>query len=69
MRSKTEAQERGEDLDRKKNWEWTIEENAEWEKKQKRKDEEGKLQVKRQEMDKAKVCTQRIRNVSAFMSL
>ena len=34
---RAEAQERGEDVERNKNWEWTIEENDEWEKKQARK--------------------------------
>lgn len=38
LRLKAEAEERGEDLDRKKNWEWTIEENEEWEKKKRRKE-------------------------------
>ena len=38
MRLKTEAEERGEDLERKKNWEYTIEENDEWEKKKRRKE-------------------------------
>ena len=37
LRSKVEAEERGEDVERKKNWEWTIEENDEWEKKKARK--------------------------------
>ena len=37
LRTKQEAEERGEDLERKKNWDWTIEENEEWEKKLKRK--------------------------------
>jgi pre-mRNA-splicing factor SYF2 len=30
---KADAEERGEDVERKKNWEYTIEENDEWEKK------------------------------------
>ncbi|KLO06744.1 SYF2-domain-containing protein [Schizopora paradoxa] len=38
LRTKAEAEERGEDLDRKKNWEYTIEENDEWEKKKRRKE-------------------------------
>jgi len=38
LRTKAEADERGEDLDRKKNWEYTVEENDEWEKKKRRKD-------------------------------
>lgn len=38
LRLKTEAEERGEDLERKKNWEYTIEENDEWEKKKRRKE-------------------------------
>ncbi|KAI0032070.1 SYF2 splicing factor-domain-containing protein [Vararia minispora EC-137] len=37
LRSKANAEERGEDVERQKNWEWTIEENEEWEKKQARK--------------------------------
>ncbi|KIY49738.1 mRNA splicing factor SYF2 [Fistulina hepatica ATCC 64428] len=37
LREKADAEERGEDVDRLKNWEWTIEENDEWEKKQARK--------------------------------
>lgn len=32
-----ESEERGEDVERAKNWEWTIEENEEWEKKLARK--------------------------------
>lgn len=32
-----EAEERGENIERAKNWEWTIEENEEWEKKLARK--------------------------------
>ena len=38
LRGKQEAEERGEDFDRKKNWEYTIEENDEWEKKKRRKE-------------------------------
>ena len=34
---RAEAEERGEDVERNKNWEWTIEENEEWEKKKRRK--------------------------------
>lgn len=37
LRQKVEAEERGEDVERAKNWEWTIEENQEWEKKLARK--------------------------------
>lgn len=37
LRSKADAEERGEDVERLKNWEWTIEENDEWEKKLARK--------------------------------
>ncbi|EJU05676.1 SYF2-domain-containing protein [Dacryopinax primogenitus] len=37
LREKADAEERGEDVERKKNWEWSIEENDEWEKKQERK--------------------------------
>ncbi|KAH6903160.1 pre-mRNA-splicing factor SYF2 [Coprinopsis sp. MPI-PUGE-AT-0042] len=37
LRLKADAEERGEDVERKKNWEYTIEENDEWEKKLARK--------------------------------
>ena len=37
LRAKADAEERGEDVERHKNWEWTIEENDTWEKKQARK--------------------------------
>ncbi|GBE83577.1 SYF2-domain-containing protein [Sparassis latifolia] len=37
LRTKADAEERGEDVERQKNWEWTIEENDEWEKKKARK--------------------------------
>ncbi|KAG8861933.1 hypothetical protein FRB96_002376 [Tulasnella sp. 330] len=37
LREKVEADDRGEDVDRKKNWEYSIEENDEWEKRQARK--------------------------------
>ena len=37
MRHKADAEDRGEDVERQKNWEWTIEENDEWERKQARK--------------------------------
>ncbi|PFH50831.1 hypothetical protein AMATHDRAFT_60296 [Amanita thiersii Skay4041] len=37
LREKIEAEERGEDVERAKNWEWTIEENDNWEKKLARK--------------------------------
>ena len=37
MRQKADAEEHGEDVERQKNWEWTLEENDEWEKKQARK--------------------------------
>lgn len=37
MRQKADAEDRGEDIERQKNWEYTIEENDEWEKKQARK--------------------------------
>jgi len=37
LRAKANAEERGEDVERAKNWEWTIEENDEWEKKLRRK--------------------------------
>ena len=38
LRQKADAEERGEDVDRTKNWDWTIEENDEWEKKKARKE-------------------------------
>lgn len=38
LRLKAEAEERGEDAERMKNWEYTIEENDEWEKKKRRKE-------------------------------
>ncbi|KAJ3557372.1 hypothetical protein NP233_g11759 [Leucocoprinus birnbaumii] len=37
LRLKADAEERGEDVERQKNWEWTIEDNDNWEKKQARK--------------------------------
>ncbi|THH31837.1 hypothetical protein EUX98_g2356 [Antrodiella citrinella] len=37
LRSKADAEERGEDVERAKNWEYTVEENDEWEKKLARK--------------------------------
>ncbi|EKM56685.1 uncharacterized protein PHACADRAFT_253948 [Phanerochaete carnosa HHB-10118-sp] len=37
LRLKADAEERGEDIERAKNWEYTVEENDEWEKKQARK--------------------------------
>ena len=37
LRTKADAVERGEDVERQKNWEYTIEENEEWEKKLARK--------------------------------
>jgi len=37
LRQKADAEEQGEDVERQKNWEWTIEENDEWEKKKARK--------------------------------
>lgn len=37
LRAKADAEERGEDVEREKNWEWTIEENDYWEKKKARK--------------------------------
>ncbi|KAI6126635.1 SYF2-domain-containing protein [Pisolithus sp. B1] len=37
LRTQAEAEERGEDIERAKNWEWTIEENENWEKKLARK--------------------------------
>lgn len=37
LRDRIDSEEKGEDVDRKKNWEYTIEENEEWEKRQARK--------------------------------
>ena len=37
MRKKADAEDRGEDIERQKNWEYTIEENDQWEKKLARK--------------------------------
>ncbi|KZV74978.1 SYF2-domain-containing protein [Peniophora sp. CONT] len=37
LRSQADAEARGEDAERAKNWEWTVEENEEWEKKLARK--------------------------------
>ncbi len=37
LRQKADAEDRGEDVERQKNWEYTIEENDEWEKKLARK--------------------------------
>lgn len=37
LRAKADAEEKGEDVERDKNWEWTIEENDYWEKKKARK--------------------------------
>ncbi|KAI6107810.1 SYF2-domain-containing protein [Pisolithus croceorrhizus] len=37
LRTQAEAEERGEDIERAKNWEWTIEENENWENKLARK--------------------------------
>ena len=37
LRQRADAEERGEDVERAKNWEYTIEENDEWEKKLARK--------------------------------
>ncbi|KAH9077759.1 SYF2-domain-containing protein [Lactarius deliciosus] len=37
LEKQPDAEERGEDVERQKNWEWTIEENEEWEKKLARK--------------------------------
>ena len=33
LRQKADAEDRGEDIERQKNWEYTIEENDQWEKK------------------------------------
>jgi pre-mRNA-splicing factor SYF2 len=37
LRAKADAEEKGEDVERERNWEWTIEENDYWEKKKARK--------------------------------
>ncbi|KAH7883059.1 SYF2 splicing factor-domain-containing protein [Phlebopus sp. FC_14] len=37
LRSQAEAEEKGQDFERSKNWEWTIEDNENWEKKKSRK--------------------------------
>ena len=37
LRQKADAEDRGEDVERQKNWDYTVEENDEWEKKQARK--------------------------------
>ncbi|KAF9225025.1 mRNA splicing factor SYF2 [Gyrodon lividus] len=37
LQSQAEAEEKGEDIERSKNWEWTIEDNENWEKKKARK--------------------------------
>ena len=37
LRTKADAEDRGEDVERQKNWDYTIEENDEWEKKLARK--------------------------------
>ena len=37
LRQKADAEDRGEDVERQKNWEYTIEENDQWEKKKARK--------------------------------
>lgn len=37
LRTKADAEDRGEDVERQKNWEYTVEENDEWEKKKARK--------------------------------
>lgn len=37
LRTQAEAEDRGEDVERQKNWEWTIEDNDNWEKKKARK--------------------------------
>ena len=37
LRTKADAEEGGEDVEREKNWEWTIEENEAWESKLARK--------------------------------
>ena len=37
MREKADAEEAGDDLERRRNWDYSIEENDEWEKRLKRK--------------------------------
>jgi len=55
MRQKANAEERGEDVERQKNWEWTLEENDEWEKKQARKARRADF-----EFHSESVCTSRL---------
>jgi pre-mRNA-splicing factor SYF2 len=44
LREKIDADENGEDSERKKNWEWSIEDNEAWEKKKSRKAKRGDFQ-------------------------
>ncbi|KAJ1309944.1 hypothetical protein OPQ81_006703 [Rhizoctonia solani] len=44
LRESMDAEERGEDLERKKNWEYSIEENDEWEKRKARKERRADFQ-------------------------
>ncbi|CUA75061.1 Pre-mRNA-splicing factor syf2 [Aspergillus fumigatus Af293] [Rhizoctonia solani] len=44
LRESMDAEERGEDIERKKNWEYSIEENDEWEKRKARKDRRADFQ-------------------------
>ncbi|EUC62077.1 Pre-mRNA-splicing factor SYF2 [Rhizoctonia solani AG-3 Rhs1AP] len=44
LRESMDAEERGEDIERKKNWEYSIEENDEWEKRKSRKDRRADFQ-------------------------
>lgn len=44
LRQKADAEDRGEDVERAKNWEYSVEENDEWEKKQARKNRRADFQ-------------------------
>ncbi|GAB1517227.1 Pre-mRNA-splicing factor SYF2 [Rhizoctonia solani] len=44
LRESMDAEERGEDMERKKNWDYSIEENDEWEKRQARKERRADFQ-------------------------
>jgi len=44
LREKVDAEDAGEDLERKKNWEYSLEENDEWEKRKSRKERRSNFQ-------------------------
>jgi len=54
LRLKAEAEERGEDAERMKNWEYTIEENDEWEKKKRRKERNADFEFNDEEQQARK---------------